>query len=348
MKFRYFPIFALILLSTSCGKKKEQSLDYTPTVMASVVESLSQINKDYAGVVQSDRFSNLAFRVPGQLIKLNVVGGQRVKKGELIAELDPRDYILELDVNKYAYEAAKVQLQRYERLMQQEAISKQDLENAGINYERAKANYENSQYKMQDTKLYAPFSGSIERKLVENFQKVQAGEPIVRLVDPSDLYVWFTVSDNSWKLLEDKKEFYVVFDVLPGKKYKAKVKEILDMSPDGSGIPITLWMDDPAFDEVKTQIKPGFSCRVLFSVELNQSEAVSIPLSAIFADPNNSKTSVYVLDTNQSKVTERVVKKGQLIGTDRVTILEGLKPGELVISAGVYDIQNGQAVKVLK
>lgn len=348
MKFRLFPILALMLVLASCGKKKNQEpVDYTPAVKTSVAQSLSQINKDYAGVVQSDRFSNLAFRVPGQLIKLNVVAGQRVKKGELIAELDPRDYLLQLDVDKYAYETSGIQLKRYKRLMEQEAISKQDLEIAGTNYERAKATYENSVYKMQDTKLYAPFSGSIEKKLVENFQKVQAGEPVVRLVDASDLFIWFTVSDNSWRLLEDKKEFYVEFDVLPGKRYKAKVKEILDMSPDGSGIPVTLWMDDPAFEEVRSQIKPGFSCRVIFNVELNANNEVSVPLTALFADPKNSKDCVWVVEPGQSAATLRYVTKGDLLGTDRVTIKEGLKAGDVVISAGVYDIEAGQKIKIM-
>lgn len=349
MKFRLFPILALMLVLASCGKKKNQEpVDYTPAVKTSVAQSLSQINKDYAGVVQSDRFSNLAFRVPGQLIKLNVVAGQRVKKGELIAELDPRDYLLQLDVDKYAYETSGIQLQRYKRLMEQEAISKQDLEIAGTNYERAKATYENSVYKMQDTKLYAPFDGSIEKKFVENYQKVQAGEPVVRLVDASDLYIWFTVSDNSWRLLEDKKEFFVEFDVLPGKKYSAKVKELLDMSPDGSGIPVTLTVDDPAFAEVRKQIKPGFSCRVIFNVELNANNEVSVPLTALFADPSTSKDCVWVIEPNQSTVTLRNVVRGELLGTDRITIKEGLKAGEVVISAGVYDIEAGQTIKVLK
>lgn len=349
MKFRLFPILALMLVLASCGKNKNQEpVDYTPAVKTSVAQSLSQINKDYAGVVQSDRFSNLAFRVPGQLTKLNVVAGQRVKKGELIAELDQRDFLLQLDVDKYAYETSSIQLQRYKRLMEQEAISKQDFEMAGTNYERAKATYENSVYKMQDTKLYAPFSGSIEKKFVENYQKVQAGEPVVRLIDASDLFIWFTVSDNSWRLLEDKKEFYVQFDVLPGKKYRAKVKEILDMSPDGSGIPVTLWMDDPAFEEVRTQIKPGFSCRVIFNVELNANNEVSVPLTALFADPDNSNDCVWVIEPSQSTATLRNVKRGELLGTDRVAITEGLKAGDIVISAGVYEIKAGQKIKILK
>lgn len=349
MKFRLFPILALMLILASCGKNKNQeSVDYTPTVKTSLAESLSQMNKDYAGVVQTDRFSNLAFRVPGQLSKLNVVAGQRVKKGELIAELDTRDFLLQLDVDKYAYETSGIQLKRYKRLMEQEAISKQDFEIAGTNFEKAKATYENSANKMKDTKLYAPFTGSIEKKFVENFQKVQAGEPVVRLIDASDLFIWFTVSDKSWKVLEQKKEFYVEFDVLPGKKYKAKVKEILEMSPDGAGIPVTLWMDDSAFEEVRSQIKPGFSCRVSFNVELSQTNEVAVPLTAVFADSKTSKECVWVIEPNQSTVSLRNVTRGELLGTDRVTITEGLKAGEMVISAGVYEIQAGQKIKVLK
>lgn len=347
MKLPYLPILALLALLASCGGNEKSVQSTTSTVKVTAAKSLSSIDKDFAGVVETDRFSNLAFRVAGQLERLNVVAGQRVQKGDVIAELDPRDYILQLEVDKAAYETSKSQIDRFKRLYEMEAVSKQDYENAQTNYERSKASYENSLNKMKDIKLIAPFSGSIQKKFVENFQKVQAGEPVVKLVDPTDLYVWFTVADKSWALLQGQKNFIVEFDAFKGKSFNAKVKEIMDVSPDGSGIPVTLLIDDAAFAAVRNHIKPGFSCLVKMNVPTGMSDEVALPLAAVFSDRESGASTVWVVSSS-NVVESRVVTLGDLTGSDLVVIKSGLKPGEVVVTAGVAQLKQGEQVKVIQ
>jgi len=348
MKFSYLSIIALFAFLASCGSNETTQKETVRTVKAATAIPLSSIDKDFAGVVATERFSNLAFRVSGQLERLNIVAGQRVKKGDVIAELDTRDYVLQLEVDKAAYETAKSQIDRFKRLYEMEAVSKQDYENAHTNYERAKASYENSQNKIIDTKLIAPFAGTIQKKLVENFQKVQAGEPIVMLVDPTDLYVWFTVADNTWPLLQGEKNFVVEFDAFKGKEYKARVKEIMDVSPDGSGIPVTLFIEDPEFDAVRNFIKPGFSCLVKMNVPTNNATSVAVPLTAVFSDRETKETSVWVVSTETNTVTRRVVKLGNLTSSDMVGVESGLNAKEIVVTAGVAQLKQGEKVKVIQ
>lgn len=94
-------------------------------------------------------FVNLAFRVNGQIINLPVIEGERVKKGQLIAEIDPRDLALQYAADKATFETAGAQLERNKRLLAKQAISKQEYEISEANYQRSKSAYELSSNNMR-------------------------------------------------------------------------------------------------------------------------------------------------------------------------------------------------------
>lgn len=95
MKKNYGCILAALILLTACGQKKEDSVTTVRPVKTARVESRSEIRKDFSGIVEAVDYVKLAFRVSGQIINLPVVEGQRVKKGQLIAAIDPRDLALQ-------------------------------------------------------------------------------------------------------------------------------------------------------------------------------------------------------------------------------------------------------------
>ena len=145
------------------------------------------IRKDFSGIVEAVEYVKLAFRVSGQIINLPVIEGEKVKKGQLIASIDPRDIALQYAATKSAYETASAQVERNKRLLSRQAISVQEYEISLSNYQKAKSEYELSTNNMRDTKLTAPFDGSIEKRLVENYQRVNSGEGIVQLVNTQHL-----------------------------------------------------------------------------------------------------------------------------------------------------------------
>ena len=187
-------LFALTvtLIVTSCGQKKGEDIPLVRPVKTATVSSQSVILKDFSGMVEAVEYVKLAFRVSGQIIDLPVVEGQRVRKGQLIAAIDPRDISLQYAADKAAYETAAAQVERNKRLLGRQAISLQEYEISVANYQKAKSAYELSTNNMRDTKLLAPFDGSIEKRLVENYQRVNSGEGIVRLVNTQKLRIKFT------------------------------------------------------------------------------------------------------------------------------------------------------------
>ena len=349
MKKIYLFAISVMLLATSCGHKKEGDAMLIRPVKTATASSQSVIRKDFSGIVEAVEYVKLAFRVSGQVINLPVVEGQRVKKGQLIAAIDPRDISLQYAADKAAYETAAAQVERNKRLLGRQAISVQEYEISVANYQKAKSAYELSSNNMRDTKLTAPFDGSIEKRLVENYQRVNSGEGIVQLVNTQKLRIKFTVPDDYLYLLRAKDvTFKVVFDTYPDTVFNAKLEEYLDISTAGTGIPVTITIEDPAFNRSLYDVKPGFPCKIKLASDVApflEEKLVNIPLSAIFGESENQRTYVWVVKDN--KVSKREVTVYSPTGEANALISTGVQPGETIVIAGVHQLVEGQTVKVI-
>lgn len=349
MKKIYLLAISVMLLATSCGHKKEGDAMLIRPVKTATASSQSVIRKDFSGIVEAVEYVKLAFRVSGQVINLPVVEGQRVKKGQLIAAIDPRDISLQYAADKAAYETAAAQVERNKRLLGRQAISVQEYEISVANYQKAKSAYELSSNNMRDTKLTAPFDGSIEKRLVENYQRVNSGEGIVQLVNTQKLRIKFTVPDDYLYLLRAKDvTFKVVFDTYPDMVFNAQLEEYLDISTAGTGIPVTITIEDPAFNRSLYDVKPGFTCKIKLASDVApflEEKLVNIPLSAIFGESENQKTYVWVVKDN--KVSKREVTVYSPTGEANALISAGIQPGETIVIAGVHQLVDGQTVKVI-
>ncbi len=266
------------------------------------VESMRFFERNYPGVVKSERTSNLAFKMSGQLVKLNVENGQRVAKSVQAA------------------------------------------------YKRDKSNFDNAMSMVRETKLYAPFSGIIERRYVDNYQRVQPSEPVVRLIDPEALEVDFTLPENNIDLMKSgDKQFYITFEAYPATRFKAKVTKFVDASPDGSGVPVTVALDDPSFDIRKYTVRPGFSAEVTLSiVNDDAADITAVPVTALRGGLTGSADSVWIYNKRDSTVTLHGVTTSELFGKDMISVTDGLVPGDEVVTAGVYQLVEGEKVRPLR
>ena len=256
------------------------------------------------------------------------------------------DISLQYAADKAAYETAAAQVERNKRLLGRQAISLQEYEISVANYQKAKSAYELSTNNMRDTKLLAPFDGSIEKRLVENYQRVNSGEGIVQLVNTHNLRIKFTIPDAYLYLLRAKEpRFLVEFDTFKGHVFQAKLEEYLDISTDGTGIPVSITIDDPSFDRDLYAVKPGFTCSIRFTADVGplvQDSWTIVPLSAVFGESEGNKMYVWVVEDN--KVHKREVTVNAPTGEAQALISEGLKPGEKIVIAGVYQLVEGESI----
>lgn len=342
-----FIVLSLFFLLGCSRNKDEVYQDILRPVKVERIGTPQSLDKIYTGVVEAEEFAQLAFKVGGPLVEMNVDAGETIKKGTIVAVVDPLDYQLQNDANQAAYVTARSQLERDKKLLDMEAISRQDYEVSLNNYVKARSAFQTSQNTLQDTRLKAPFEGFVEKKYVENYQKVQAGEPIIKLVNPDKLAVRFILPETSVGLTREKMNISVEFDVYRGYHFQARIQEFIDASPGGGGIPVKLVIEDTLYKKERFPVYPGFSARIHIQIEEKVDEHAVVPLNAVFIDPEGNVTSVWIYEPETATVRKRRIEIVQLFGQDKVMVKKGLKQGDVVVIDGVNFITDGQKVQVI-
>ena len=154
-----------------------------PVKILTVGTESSREAREYPGRVSAVREAEVAFEVAGRIIELPVTEGLWVERGTLLAKLDPRDFEASLTAAIADRDAAEADYVRFQELLEKDAVSRRDFEIRERNFEVAKSRVDISEKALEDTLLGAPFSGRVARKLVDEFQTVQAKQAIVLLQD---------------------------------------------------------------------------------------------------------------------------------------------------------------------
>ena len=339
-------IIALAIGTTSCNKSTTPQSVFRPVKVAKV-EQLNSTSQSYTGIVESQQSAVLAFRMSGTMSETPVGPGAMVKRGNLIAAIDPFDYNLQLNAAKSAFQTAEYQLQRNKRLLEDEAISKQEFEISQTNYAEAEANYKAAQEMVQDTRLYAPFDGFIEKKYVNNYQKINSGDAIVNLVDPYLIQVKVILPEMAINWINRPMDIYIEFDTEPGKLYEGEILSRIDASIEGGGIPVKIGIKEKNFNPLDHNIHTGFSCKALFIVSNTDSGGVSIPLSAICFSASDQKPFVWVIEDGD-KIKAQPISIYQLHNTQNVIVSSGLSGQETIVIAGAQNLIDGQRVSIIR
>ena len=337
-------LLCFVPLLGGCRGGDVPAADAVRPVKTETASDAAFIDRDFVGLATPDDAVNLGFKLSGQLLAVPVAQGQEVRRGELLAELDPRDVRLQVDAGRSAFEQARSNLQRIGRLLEHGAVSQQEYEAAQTNYVQVKSSYDNMLDLLGETRLRAPFNSVVEAVYVDTYQRVQAGETVLRLVGPRTTTVKFTLPESGLRLLASPRtSFYVEFDNYRGVKFPARLKEYAKTSSDASGFPVSLRLDDSLTQ--RWPVSPGMSCTITLRSADPVTDAVSLPLTAICA-PAQGGEYVWVVGPGDT-VRRHRVRLGELYGRDRVIVDSGVMPGQRVVVAGVYRLQEGDRVRIL-
>ncbi len=347
MKHAYLLLFfCTFLVLISCKKSTPEKIIRPVKTMTIGANTLQ--GKTFPGYAEAEEYAYVNFRVGGMLQVLNADEGQDIKKGQLIASLDAKDYQLQVASTKAAYQQTASQLERYKNLYTRNAISKQEYEMTQALYENTQAAYNKASNDLQYTRLIAPFNGYVEKKYVENFQQVAAGERIIKLVNPNRLQFRFILPENNILLIKDSIQYSIAMDIDPEHFYQATVKEIVSASVGGSGIPVILKINDPSFDAKKMKVMPGYACFVKIKSTAVSNLDISIPLSCIYNDPDSKRSFVWKVDSQTSTVHLSPVQTGDMSAAQNIIILSGLQEGDIIVTAGVSMLAEGETVKIIQ
>jgi len=338
-------IFALIIVFfSSCNDKsanKESLARYVKaTQVLPLVDSSTTI---YNGEVKESREVVLSFKVGGPVNKLLVDVGDYVTKGELIAQIDKRDYSIQVQATEAQYTQAKSEYERYKELYERKKLPKNTLDKLKAGYLMAKSQYEAAVNALEDTELRAPFTGYINNKLIENFETVGPGKPIVELLDFQNLEVVINVPESHVTSIGEITK--IVCDIRNANQFNipAKIKTISKKSGKDGLFKVKVILEG----NVNKDIKPGMVAKV----KIVQSDVKSldvgvlVPVEAVFAE--GQQKYIWYIDEGTMQIMKKKVTIQKVAGNGLLQVAANVKPGDIIVTAGVHSLLENQVVKVL-
>jgi RND family efflux transporter MFP subunit len=337
-------MFIAVLLLAGCGSKEEPTTTVVSaapqkTIQAAVVEIKSTsvpIRVEVTGQVAPIFQATLSSRIQGTIDKLLVREGSRVSKGQLLIQLDSRDLQADLARAHAEVENAKAHLDRMNQLYVQDAVSKQEMENATRAYRVAEASRRAVEAQLSYTMVRAPFEGVITEKKVEAGELASPGQPLLKMEDPLHLRLEATVAEGDLKSVSRGDKIPVVIDALGGQALTGLVSQILPAG-DPQTHTFMVKVDLPKTPGLKT----GMFGR--FQLDKGLTQTILVPSAAVVE--RGELSSLYVVGSDQT-ARLRWVKLGRRF-EQQVEILSGLNIGERVLVDGSRGV-DGAAVQIVE
>lgn len=348
----------LIAAAVACGQPEPAAGPVIrPVRYTQVFATGAERTRTFSGVARAGAASTLSFRIPGAMQRLHVSVGSRVRRGQLLAELDPIDSELQVKQAEAALRQAEAQginaeadLRRVRGLYENDNASRDDLDAATAAAASARAQVESAAQRLDlaerqvgYTRLRAPVAGAIADVQVEENENVNAGQAVVVLTADLQPEVELAVPENFIARIAERDAVSVRFDALPGRRFGGVVTEVgVIASALATTFPVSVRLQDARDD-----VRPGLSAEVTFEFRSDGGgRRFIVPAAAVGEDRQGR--FVFVAEPTQADLAvarRRAVTIGELTSAG-LEILEGLHDGELVITAGVSRIADGREVRL--
>ncbi len=342
---------ALAVSGCSDEKKAETKEVVRPVKVVEIAEAGDTRALDYSGAVKARVEMNLGFRVAGKITDRRVNIGDRVKPGDLLAQIDPTDYQLAVktaEANLAAAEkgvaTADLANKRAQQLFDKSVTAKSQMEQAALSYDQAvstrdaaASSVDQARNQVAYTELKADRSGIVTSISADTGAVVAAGTPVATVALDGEKEVQIAVPEND------------IAQFKPGKTVKAsfwsdnklvldgKVREVSG-SADAQSRTFSVRVSLPNDDRVLL----GMTATIEAAVG-NAETNVAIPLSALAE--KDGKKIVWIFDRNASTVHAREIKVADFTGAG-VHVADGLKTGDLVVAAGTQFMAENLKVKL--
>lgn len=316
-----------------------------PSVEVARVELAQLVDDTRAvGSLRSRRGVVLRPEVGGRITQLNFTDGQRVRKGQLLVQFDDQLPQAQVQQSRAELSIAQANQKRNQELVAQNFISQRSLDESAANLEVAQAKLALAQATAARLKILAPFDGIIGIRQVNVGDYLKDGADIVNIEDIEAIFVDYRLPERFQAKLRRGQTAVLDIDALPGRQYTAQILAI-DPLIDANGRSIGI---RGCIDNRQLQLRPGMFARVNTVFGVKQDARV-IPEEAIV--PQGGKQFVIKLLSaadSSARSTQRVEVKVGLRSPGKVEILEGLEPGDTVVTTGQQRIQrDGTVVTVV-
>ncbi|XOV78269.1 MAG: efflux RND transporter periplasmic adaptor subunit [Aestuariibacter sp.] len=360
MKFAQLISIATILLVSACTEQQivpEQVI--RPIAWQQVTTSEFEQIRRLSGTLQPVESTDLSFEVGGKIKAIKVDLGDHIKQGQVIAELDQRTYRLSLqsaEANlqqaQSGFDEASNEFSRYEELIEKGLVSKSGFDNIKAAYESAvsavniaKAQLDIAKKDLSDTELQAPYDGQITKRLVEPSMQISPGQPVFEIEGQGGFEVKVMVPETLISVLNKGRRLNISFPAIPFSKVDGLITEIGTRAESANAFPVNVLIQGG-----NPQLRAGMTAEVDFIFEGigrtgHTGQIFRIPIAAVMPG-SNQETFVFIYDEESSTVSKRKIQTENLLNNE-VLVSSGLQPGEIIATAGVNFLRDGQEVRLL-
>lgn len=337
---RFIILIAASYLLFACSGSGQKNVTFTKNVKVTTAKKVENISTlSFSGVVKGAHEISVGFKTAGQIQKIYVKQGDYVKKGQLLAQLDSSDYKLGLDAYKIQYDQVKDEVARLKTMFDAKTISENDYEKAKVGLDQLKIQVKTYQNKVDYTTLYAPTSGYIQSVNNDPSEMIDAGSPILNLLDNSKYEVVVNIPAKLYVEKELFKGYFMTSKFIGDKKLPLN---LISISPKADGN--QLYEMRFIIENPNSGITAGMNIELHIKKEnIDNVNKYTITPHAVFS--RNEKTYVWVY--SNSKVTSKEVLVDG-IDENGDLYISGITDSTQIVRAGVNALHENETVVVLK
>lgn len=333
-------IAAIIFLSKKDEGNSDQKISYAdiPVSTTMVKKMLLENNISLVGVVNASNDVNVISEAQGLVIDTKVKVGDYVQEGAVLFQID--DVIMQSNLAsaEINYLKAKRDFERSETLYQENSISAAQLDLARLGMKAAESQLTLAKKQLSDTRIKAPISGTINKRMVDHGTMVNPGTAVANIVDVTTLKVLLNVSEKDAFQIKVGEQAEITTDVYPGVKFYGKIDNIASKSDEAH----TYAVEVKLYNSSNHPLKAGMFARVVFTGQ-NTQESLAIPRESLVGSIKDAY--VYAVENKIAKLKNIVIGK---TSGDYLEVLSGLKENDIVVVNGQNNLSDNSKVVIIK
>lgn len=331
----------LTATATSCGFKKEKITDAPPVkvTVEAVDGAASALSRTYSGTIESGKGVDMSFAVAGTLKSVNVQVGQKVSKGQLLAEMDATNLIHAENIAQATLAEARDAYARLKKLHDANALPDIQWVEVQSQLKQAENAAAIAAKEVGNARIYSPINGVVSEKLADGGQAVAPTIPVVRIVGLGDVKASISVPEKEVGAMRTGRKATVSVDAAGGSTYEGVLTEQgVVANPLSHTFDVKFKVVNPSGD-----LLPGMLCNVRLdeSEDSSMESPIVIPLQAVLLSSDNRN---FVWTASNHKAAQRFVTIGEMV-PDGVVIGSGLTHGDTIITQGMQKVSNGTLIE---
>lgn len=315
----------------------QRKIDNIPVAIETVKKGILSENVVASGTLEASDVLNLVSETQGKIIKIYKEKGDRVSAGDVIAKVDDEVIAANVLTAEANYEQFEKDIARLTRLSEENAVTKRDLEQAGIGLKKAKADLITARKAFSNTSIKSPISGYINNDFITVGQLLGGGSPVCEIVNNNKLKLNIKISEREVYKIKTGQPVAVRLTVFPDKQFTGRITSIAEKADAVMKFNVEITLDN----DVNAHLKSGLYAEA--ELPVTNEEKLIISKSCIV----ESMESPVVYVAQNGKALKRNLVVGQS-NDKQVEVLSGLSDGDQVIVSGQMNLKDGDDIKIIQ